>query len=240
MDATATTNAADIPTILAQLWKDADPHEKQLFVDEQFRLEQQYNQTMLEWETASNSINININNSATMTRTREEPMYITTTSMGTHSSAYCNDMAANIFDDISPYSSVSMNSTGAGTGTGTGTTGPISSSIAYHGGYDPYNQGQHQYQQPHQQYQQQYPYYDHAAAYNYRNPYGETHPSSYGYQWPTSVGVTVANADTNTNMNAANHTSYYEGGYGDRRGSQQHSNEYEYNAHAHAHAPVTA
>merc|ERR1712161_6160 len=140
----------------------------------------------------------------------------------------------------------SMNSTGAGAGagTGTGTTGPISSSTAYNGGYDPYNQGQYQYQQPHQhqqhQYQQpqQYPYYDHAAAYNYRNPYGETHPSSYGYQWPTSVGVTVAN--TNTNTNAANHTSYYEGGYGERRGSQQHSNEYEFIAHVHAHAPVTA
>jgi len=31
---------AELPSILAQMWKDADPNEKQLFLDEQFRSEQ--------------------------------------------------------------------------------------------------------------------------------------------------------------------------------------------------------
>jgi len=244
---------AEIPSILAQMWKDADPHEKQLFLDEQFTLEQQYNQTMLEWETSNSSSinsNININNSATTTTRTSEPLFLTT-SMGTHSSAaYCTDMAATIFDGLSPYSSLSMNSSSAGTGTGAGagTTGPLSSSTVYSGGYDPYNQGQQQDQYHHQQHHQQHQYqpppqyahYDHAAAYNYRNPYGETqHPSSsYGYhQLPVSAGFPV----TNATATAANHTSSYEGGY-DRRGSQQHAYEYQYNAQAPVpvHAPVTA
>jgi len=241
---------ADIPTILAQMWKDADPYEKQLFVDEQFRLEQQYHQTMLEWEPSNSSSSINNSNSATTTtRTSSEPLCLTT-SMGTNNSsaAYCTNMAANVFDDLSPYSSLSMNRSGAGTSTGA--TGPLSSSTTYNGGgYDPYNQGPYQQQYHHHQDQQQqqqhqhqqppqYPHYDHAAAaYNYRNPYGETqqHPSSYGYQLPTSAGFPVATAT------ATNHTSSYEGGY-ERRGSQQqHAYEYEYNAaHAHAQAPVHA
>mmetsp|Transcript_17590 Transcript_17590/g.19909 ORF Transcript_17590/g.19909 Transcript_17590/m.19909 type:complete len:406 (-) Transcript_17590:57-1274(-) len=247
---------ADIPTILAQMWKDADPYEKQLFVDEQFRLEQQYHQTMLEWERPSNSSSsININNSATTTtRTSSEPLCLTT-SMGTNNSsaAYCTNMAATVFDDLSPYSSVSMNSS-AGAGTSTGAAGPLSSSTTYnHGGYDPYNQGQYQQQYHHQDQQQQhqqqhqhqqlpqYPHYDHAAAaYNYRNPYyGETqHPSSsYGYPLPTSAGFPV----TTATATATNHTSSYDGGY-ERRRSQQQAYEYEYNA-AQAppvHAPVTA
>jgi len=61
---------AELPSILAQMWKDADPNEKQLFLDEQFRSEQQYNETLLEWEKINNSNSPETVTTATTLRTR--------------------------------------------------------------------------------------------------------------------------------------------------------------------------
>lgn len=164
----AITTNADIPSILAQLWKDADPIERKVFLDEQFRLEQSYDQTMVEWEQQSSRSSTNNN----------EPLSITTSmSSTTNSTAYSTDMAATIFDDtdLSPYASLSTNS-GVGIGADAG-AGPTSSTIHSNNGGRNQHNDEGQYQQ--QQQQQFFPHYDY--AYQYRNPYyGETHNTN-GY-----------------------------------------------------------
>lgn len=44
------TKNAEISKILAQMWKKADPVEKQVYIDEEFRLRQQYKNAMSEWK----------------------------------------------------------------------------------------------------------------------------------------------------------------------------------------------
>jgi len=234
---------AEIPSILAQLWKVADPNEKKWFLEEQIKLEQSYNLKMIEWDKKSK------NSSAGHHATRTHEPMLNTTSMGMNntnnsSSAYCTDMAANTFDDLLPYSSLSMNSsssaaiavtnTAAATVAGTA-VGAGAGSTVYGGYNDPYNEGQHpQQQQQQQQYQQhpyqqqqqqppppQYPHYDHAAAaaayHYYRNPYGDTaaHSSSSSYGYPPQLPTSsVGVTVTNTAHTATHHPSYYDTGGG--------------------------
>ena len=44
---------AEVSRILAQMWKDADPEEKKVFIDEEFALRQQYKIAMTEWKRQS-------------------------------------------------------------------------------------------------------------------------------------------------------------------------------------------
>jgi hypothetical protein len=44
---------AEVSRILAQMWKDADAEEKKIFVDEEFRLRQEYKLAMSEWKRQS-------------------------------------------------------------------------------------------------------------------------------------------------------------------------------------------
>jgi len=46
-------NNAEVSRVLAQMWKDADAEEKKAFVDEEFRLRQQYKIAMMEWKRQS-------------------------------------------------------------------------------------------------------------------------------------------------------------------------------------------
>eukprot|EP00751_Fragilariopsis_kerguelensis_P031385 CAMPEP_0170911306 /NCGR_PEP_ID=MMETSP0735-20130129/3612_1 /TAXON_ID=186038 /ORGANISM="Fragilariopsis kerguelensis, Strain L26-C5" /LENGTH=413 /DNA_ID=CAMNT_0011308175 /DNA_START=137 /DNA_END=1378 /DNA_ORIENTATION=- len=249
---------AEIPSILAQLWKVADPNEKKWFLEEQIKLEQSYNLKMIEWDKKSK------NSSAGHHATRTHEPMLNTTSMGMNntnnsSSAYCTDMAANTFDDLLPYSSLSMSSALATANTPTGAG--VGGATAAYSGYDPYNQGQqHQLQYPYQQqypshqppHPQHYPQYDHpaaaaAAAYNYRNPYGDAvatahlPSSTYGYPLPpASASAAAAAAAFTSNATsyergiAAGYESSNRGGGGSSQPPPQHS-AYDYNT---AHLPL--
>mmetsp|Transcript_52764 Transcript_52764/g.58953 ORF Transcript_52764/g.58953 Transcript_52764/m.58953 type:complete len:258 (+) Transcript_52764:690-1463(+) len=169
------------------------------------------------------------------------------------------DLVANIFDDLLPYSSSSMSSALATANTPTGAG--VGGATAAYGGYDPYNQGQqHQLQYPYQQqypshqppHPQHYPQYDHpaaaaAAAYNYRNPYGDAvatahlPSSTYGYPLPpASASAAAAAAAFTSNATsyergiAAGYESSNRGGGGSSQPPPQHS-AYDYNT---AHLPL--
>eukprot|EP00751_Fragilariopsis_kerguelensis_P000976 CAMPEP_0170821542 /NCGR_PEP_ID=MMETSP0733-20121128/43130_1 /TAXON_ID=186038 /ORGANISM="Fragilariopsis kerguelensis, Strain L26-C5" /LENGTH=168 /DNA_ID=CAMNT_0011183339 /DNA_START=791 /DNA_END=1298 /DNA_ORIENTATION=- len=140
------------------------------------------------------------------------------------------DLVANIFDDLLPYSSSSMSSALATANTPTGAG--VGGATAAYSGYDPYNQGQqHQLQYPYQQqypshqppHPQHYPQYDHpaaaaAAAYNYRNPYGDVTSNAKGYERGIAAGYESSNR----------------GGGGSSQPPPQHS-AYDYNT---AHLPL--
>jgi len=200
------TNAVthvEIASILAQMWKDADPIEKKVYLDKQFLQEQSYNRRMVEWEHHHSSSLRSRNNDAT---TNNEPLPILT-SMG-HNTAYSTDMAATIFDDLAPYQSAQSMS---------------SSSPSVGGRHNQHNEGQYQQQQQQQQLQHQsFQHYDHHHAYQYRpHPYyGEaaTHNTN-GYQQlpPTS--------------SATNDSRGYGRGY-DGSSGRQRQLLYEHNAHA--------